>query len=78
MISEDLLQLQSELRVHSVKHSEQIARIRKEIQAVINYELTIAIEMACCKEWDVSPSRIMSLLESAELRLSNIVSGESL
>jgi len=78
MIPEDLLQLQSELRVQSVKHSQEIAKIRKQINSVLGYELTIAIEMSNSEDWDISPSRMLRILQEAKSKLSNIVSGESL
>ena len=78
MIPEDLLQLQSELRFQSVKHSQEIAKIRKQINSVLGYELTIAIEMSNSEDWDISPSRMLRILQEAKSKLSNIVSGESL
>ena len=78
MITEDLLQIQSELRVQSVKHSQEIAKIRKQINSVLGYELTIAIEMSNSEDWDISPSRMLRILQEAKSKLSNIVSGESL
>jgi len=78
MITEDLIQLQSELRVQSVKHSQEIAKIRKQINSVLGYELTIAIEMSNSEDWDISPSRMLRILQEAKSKLSNIVSGESL
>jgi len=78
MNTEHLLQAQSDLRVQSVKHSEEIAKIRKQINSILDYELTIAIEMSNCEDWDISPSRMLRILQEAKSKLSNIVSGESL
>lgn len=68
-------EMQSALRIQALEHDNAMAKIRKQITSVLQYELLIAIEMASCDEWDVSPDRVLRLLQDADKRLNAIIDG---
>lgn len=53
--------LQSELRVLSVKHSNELAKVRKHIQSILDYDLAIAMDML---DDGVSSDRVLKHLQS--------------
>lgn len=53
--------LQSELRVLSVKHSNELAKVRKHIQSILDYDLAIAMDML---DDGVSSDRVFKHLQS--------------
>ena len=64
--------LKTEVRVMSVQHTNKIARIRRKINEVLNYELAMAINMSECDEWDVSPKKMRGTLNDMKLFLENV------
>jgi stage III sporulation protein SpoIIIAA len=53
--------LQSELRVLSVKHSNELAKVKKHIQSILDYDLAIAMDML---DDGVSSDRVLKHLQS--------------
>ena len=41
----DIQEIQSRLRIQSIEHSSTIAKARKEIQSILDYELALVIDM---------------------------------
>lgn len=56
----------SELRILSVKHSNEVAKIRKNIQSILDYDLAIAIDML---KDGVDADRVHKHLQSIEKKL---------
>lgn len=57
-------QLKSELRIQSVTYANEMARVRKELQSLLDYDLSVAIEMATGDAWDVEPDRVLRHLNN--------------
>ena len=70
MTQENIEYLKSEIRIQSVNHSGAMARVNKNIQSILEYELSMVIDMASCDEWDISPSRVLRLLRDIETKLN--------
>ena len=64
--------LRTEIRVMSVQHTNEIARIRRMITEILDYDLAIAIEMSDCDVWDVSPKKMRDTLNNMKLFLENV------
>ena len=75
MTQENIEYLQSEIRIQSVNHSNTMARVNKNIQSILDYDLAMAIDMASCDEWDISPSRVLRLLRDIENKLNETKNG---
>jgi hypothetical protein len=58
--------LQSELRVLSVKHSNELAKVRKHIQSILDYDLAIAMDML---DDGVSSDRVLKHLQSVRKKV---------
>ena len=69
-MTEDIEYLKSELRIQSVNYHNEKAKMRKNIKAIIDYDLAMAIEMASCDKWDIPPNRVLRLLRDIETRLN--------
>ena len=72
MTQENIEHLKSEIRIQSVNHHNAMARVNKNIKAIIDYDLAMAIDMASCDAWDISPSRVLRLLRDIENKLNAI------
>jgi len=75
MTQENIEHLQSEIRIQSVNHSNAMARVNKNIQSILDYDLAMAIDMASCDKWDISPSRVLRLLRNIENKLNETKNG---
>lgn len=75
MTQENIEYLKSEMRIQSVKHSNAMAKLNKNIQSILDYDLSMAIMMASCDEWDISPSRVLRLLRDIETKLNETKNG---
>ena len=58
--------LQSRLRVLSVTHTNDLAKVKRHIQSILDYDLAIAMDMVTDGE---SPDRIMKHLQSIQKNL---------
>jgi len=65
----DIETLQSELRIQSVENSNRMAKTKKGIQSILNYELSIVIDML---ENSESADRILPLAKDIAKKLSDI------
>jgi len=61
--------MQSELRIQSVGHTNRVAKIRKEIQSLLDYEVSIAMDMLEAEE---SHKRVFSTVQKIAKTLSEI------
>jgi len=61
--------ISSELRIASVNHSNDLAKVRKNMDSILQYELAMLIDMASCNSWDVSPDKVLRQLKSIEQKV---------
>lgn len=64
--------LRTEIRVMSVQHTNEIARVRRKITEILDYDLAMAINMSECDEWDISPEKMRNTLYDMKLFLENV------
>jgi hypothetical protein len=76
MTQENIEYLKSEIRIQSVNYSNAMAKVNKNIQSILDYDLAMAIDMASCDEWDISPSRVLRLLRDIETKLNETKKGD--
>jgi len=62
--------LESALRVQSVEHSNAIAKARKDIQSLLDYDLAIAMDML--SNGDIPPDRVLHHVKNAAIKLATI------
>tara|TARA_E500000331_G_scaffold326143_1_gene344059 strand:- start:425 stop:649 length:225 start_codon:yes stop_codon:yes gene_type:complete len=62
--------LESALRVQSVEHSNAIAKARKDIQSLLDYDLAIAMDML--SSGDVPPDRVLHHVKNVAIKLATI------
>ena len=60
--------LQFRLRVLSVTHTNDLAKVKKHIQSILDYDLAIAMDMDMVTD-GASPDRIMQHLQSIQKNL---------
>lgn len=70
--------MDSELRIQSIEHANAMAKMRKQIKSVIDYDLAMAIDMASCDSWDISPDRVLRVLRDAETVLKNVITNDKI
>jgi len=58
-----------DLQRASLAHDNDLAKVRKNLNSILQYELAMLIDMASCDEWDVPPNRVLGLLQDVQKKV---------